>query len=102
MDDKDMIAEYQKQQTCEGNTNQSWTIPEGPAVQGQKDRHVRTHNKHFESQTQNDKSYTHIQTNHERQAEPIPVSEIEKSYIEAHVHPDNWQEKDNDYTINAK
>ena len=32
----------------------------------------------------------------------MPVSEIEKSYIETHVHSVNRQEKDNEYEINAK
>ena len=45
MGDKDMMADKQEQQTCEGNTPHSSAVPEGPAIQGQKDRHIRRHNK---------------------------------------------------------
>ena len=48
--------------------------------------------------------HTHIytQTQHERSADMTTVGILEKSYIETFANPDNWQEKDSDYTINAK
>ena len=46
---------------------------------------------HFETKLK-ETNTTHMQINHERPGDPSTISEIEKSYIETHTHPDNWQE----------
>ena len=43
--DKDWMADKQKKQACQGETNHIGTIPQISSVKGQKNRHVRGHNK---------------------------------------------------------
>ena len=83
------MAEYKKQQTCEGNINHSWPVPEEPAIQGQKDRNVGDIIETLWKLNIIDKSYAHMQRKDETLPEPTPVSKIEKSHIEIEVLPDN-------------
>ena len=42
---KDGMADNQKLQASEGNTNHIRAMPQGSAMQRQKNRHIRGHNK---------------------------------------------------------
>ena len=58
--------------------------------------------RHFENQPQQDKNNTIEEVNHNRLAQPVPVIETPKAYVESAMHSDNLSETDNESTVDAK
>ena len=95
------MAYHQKQQTWEGITHHSWTIPQLPAFHGQKDDMLEDFLKNVENQRQNNNTNIQLNKYHNKPANKLPFIDTPNSYLETVNYLHSYSGTDNGKTDNT-